>query len=153
MTNQGSAHNGTSDKSRPAPSDTHSWTPSASIAEYRIVAADPIAGVLILRGLLGTYWLRQHEQGFAILRDGDHSPLGSVVPGCSWAGSIWMGRTCIGEYERLNGVYRITPIEGRNLQPDRLVIGHPVDYVLRKAEEVAHEVPAARAVRSTAASS
>lgn len=62
-------------------------------------------------------------------------PFGSIrigAPGAE-AGSIWIGKDCIGEFELVNDEFVVTPIKSGRLDVDTKVRSHPLDYLLREA--------------------
>ncbi len=69
------------------------------------------------------------------LRKNDEE-IGTIIPSVpnNSSGAMLIKDTCIGEYELIQGVYRITPYkEGREKEVSRYGI-HPLDYLLSKLE-------------------
>jgi len=101
----------------------------------QIEAVDPLSGFIAVRSTQGRCSVIQQDNRTILQRTQEpNNTIGYIVSGCSWAGSIWMGSQCIGEYERQGAVYKVTPIEDHNKKPESVLPIHPVDYLLEKVE-------------------
>ena len=68
---------------------------------------------------------------YHVVNPQDGSKIGRIVPGCSWAGSLWSRGDCIAEYEARGKKWLITPVEkGFKLFPKR-TLEHPLKYLVR----------------------
>lgn len=101
----------------------------------KIVSGDPIKGIFKYQNSVGNlFTVMTHEgepKSLCVYRNNEET--GVIIFGSGWSGSIWVNGGCLGEYERVNGIYKIIPYKcGRKVPEKTLQNTHPLDYLIEK---------------------
>lgn len=93
-----------------------------------LVSADPLEDICVYRKRTYEVTLINEEGVFNLRHQG--VTIGQIVPRSNWSGSLWIRESCIGEYERREGQYLVTPYRGSEKKISEKKIVHPLDYLL-----------------------
>ena len=96
----------------------------------KIEVDDIVTGTYKIKTPKGdTYELRKENERLSL--EDRNTEIGALVLSSPSSGSIWMGNTCIGEYETAAYGERVIPYKDGQKQRDKVEQITPLDYLLR----------------------